>query len=117
MYSSYDLCFRTHFRRYRGQPVQFLCFPLSTRFQQYRGRRVQFSNFAHPDSLSAEPTGPVLMFFAPRFIFDGIEGVGSSFHGLRSQTRFQALGLVFMFCAPGPVFGGTKGVKSNFHVL
>jgi hypothetical protein len=67
-------------------------------------------------------------------------GAGSSFHVLRSRTRFRryqgrrrlfscftlpdsfralprASGLVFKFCAPGNVFGGTEGVGSRFNVL
>jgi hypothetical protein len=80
------------------------------------------------------------MFCAPGLIFGGIEGVGSSFHVLRSRTHFRrfrgrrvqfscfalpnsfsavprVLGPVFMFCAPGLVFGGTKSVRSRFHVV
>jgi hypothetical protein len=48
-------------------------------------------------------------------------GVGSRFHVMRAQTRFQlygrASGPVFMLCAPGHVFGGAEGVESRFHVL
>jgi hypothetical protein len=104
---------RTHFRRYRGRPIQFSCFPL-------------------PDMFSAVPraSGPVFMFCVPVLVFGGTEGVGSHFHDLRSLTRFRwyrgrqvsfssfaltdsfsavprASGLAFMFCAPGIVFGRT----------
>jgi hypothetical protein len=80
------------------------------------------------------------MFYAPRHVFDGSEGVGSHFHVLRVRTQFRwyrgrpvpfscfalpdmflavqrASGPVFMFSAPGSVFGGTEGVGSRFHVL
>jgi hypothetical protein len=117
------LRFRTHFRRYRGRPIPFLCFPL-------------------PDMFLAvmRASGPVFMFCAPGLIFGGTEGGGSRFHVLRYRTRFRryrgrrvpfssfalpdsfsaiprALGPFFMFCAPGLIFGGTEGVGSLFHVL
>jgi hypothetical protein len=80
------------------------------------------------------------MFFAPGHVFDGIEGIGSHFHILRSRARFRryggrqvsiscfalpdtfltvprASGPAFMFCIPGLVFGITEGVSSRFHVL
>jgi hypothetical protein len=80
------------------------------------------------------------MFYAPELIFGGSEGVRSSFHVLRTRTRFRrnrgrrvlfscfalpdsfsevprASGTVFMFCAPGLIFGVTEGVASHFHVL
>jgi hypothetical protein len=113
-----------------------------TRFRRYRGRRVPFSCFARPDYFSALPreSGPVLMFWAPGFIFGGTEGVGSRFQVLCARTRFRryrvrrvpfscfarpdsfspvptSLGPVFMFCAPELVFDGTRGVRSLFHVL
>jgi hypothetical protein len=121
---------RTHFRRYQGRRVEFSCFSLPksfsavlrasdpifmfcasklvfggtednrssfhvlrsrTRFRRYRWRRIQFSCFVLQDSLSAVPRvlDPVFMFCAPRLIFSDIEGVKSSFHVLRSRTRFQ----------------------------
>jgi hypothetical protein len=54
---------RNHFRRYRGRPIPFSCFTRS-------------------DSISTIPRAshPVFMFFAPRLIFGGTEGVGSHFH-------------------------------------
>jgi hypothetical protein len=80
------------------------------------------------------------MFYALGHVFDGIEGVGSPFHVLRSYTRFRryrgrripfscfalpnsfsavprASGPVFIFYAPGHVFGDIEGVGSRFHVL
>jgi hypothetical protein len=62
-----------------------------TRFRRYRGCRVQFSCFALPDPFSGVPreSGPVFIFLALKPIFDGTEGVGSSFHVLRSVTHFQ----------------------------
>jgi hypothetical protein len=101
-----------------------------------------YSYFALPDSFSTVPrsSGPVLMFCAPRIIFDGTEVVGSRFHVLRPRTNFRryrgrhvlfscfarpdsfsavprASGPIFMFCTPELVFGGTEGVGYRFHVL
>jgi hypothetical protein len=66
------LCYRTHFRRYRG-------------------RRVSISCFALPDSFLAVPrgSGAVFIFCAPDLIFDGTEGIGSRFLVLRSRARFR----------------------------
>jgi hypothetical protein len=74
-----------------GEGSRFHFLHSRTRFQRYRGRRVQFSCFALPDSFLTVPraTCPVLMFCAPRLVFDGTEGVGSHFHVLRSRTRFR----------------------------
>jgi hypothetical protein len=113
-----------------------------TRFRRYRGRQVPYSSFARLKSFSvvSRTLGPIFMFCAPELIFGGIEGVGSRFHVLRSQTHFRryrgrripfsyfarldsfsavlrASGPFFMFCAPGLVFGGTEGVGSRFHLL
>jgi hypothetical protein len=110
--------------------------------RRYRGRQVPFLYFARPYSFPAVPREPVpiIMFCAPRLVFDCTGGVGSRFHILRSQTRFRryrdrrgtfscfarldsfsavprALGPLFIFCAPGLVLGGTEGVGSRFHVL
>jgi hypothetical protein len=62
-----------------------------THFRRYLGRLVRFSCFALPNSFSAVPraSGPVFMFFAPRLIFCGTEGIGSRFHVLCSRTRFR----------------------------
>jgi hypothetical protein len=95
-------------------------------FLRNRGSRVSYSCFALPDSFSAESRelGPVFMFCTPGPILCGIEGVGSSFHVLRSRTHFlwnirsrvpyscfafldpfwavpRAPGPVFRFCAAG----------------
>jgi hypothetical protein len=111
-------------------------------FQRYRGRRLPFSCFARPDSFSMEPRAlhPVFMFFVPKHVFSGVEGLVSCFHVLPSRARFRrfrgrrvpfscfalpstfsavsrASGPVSMFSAPGPVFGGTDGFGSRFHVL
>jgi hypothetical protein len=116
------LRYRTHFRRYRGRQVPFLCFAL-------------------PDSFLAVPraSNPVLIFAAPGHVFGHNEGVGSLFHVLRSRTHFwryrgrpipfsflplpgmclaitRASGPFFMFCAPGIIFGGIEGVRSPLHV-
>jgi hypothetical protein len=113
-----------------------------TRFRRYRLRRVPFLCFARPDSFSTvlRVSGLVFMFCAPRLIFSGTEGVGSSFHVLRSLTHFRryrwrrvpfsryalpdsfsavprASGSVFKFCTPKLIFDGTEGVGCHFHVL
>jgi hypothetical protein len=41
------------------------------------------------------------LFYAPRIVFGGTEGVVSRFHILRTRL----------------VFGGTDGIRSRFHVL
>jgi hypothetical protein len=66
------LCSRTHFRRYRGRRVPFLCFALPELFL----------------AVSRE-WGPVFMFCAPGLIFDSTEGIGSRFHVLRSRTHYR----------------------------
>jgi hypothetical protein len=110
-----------------------------TRFRRSRRRWFPFSYFALPSSFSAVPraSGPVFLFGAPGLIFDGFEGVGSSFHASRSRTHFRRYrgrrvpfscfalsnsfstvptvsGPIFMFCSPLLVFGGTKSVGSHF---
>jgi hypothetical protein len=85
-------------------------------------------------------SGPVFMFYAPRHVLGGSEGVGSCFHVLRARTRFQryrgrpivfscfplpdkflavqtASGTVFMFFASRHIFGGTEGVASRFNIF
>jgi hypothetical protein len=85
-------------------------------------------------------SGPVFLLYAPRLVFGGSEGVGSSFHVLRPRTRFRRFRPnrvpfscflrpnsfsavstvscpVFMFCAPGLVFGDSEGVGSRFLVV
>jgi hypothetical protein len=114
---------RTRFRRYRGHPIPFSCFPLPNMFLGV-----------------SRASGRFLTFCAPGIISGGIEGVGTRFNVLRSRIRFRryrgrrvpfscfalpdsfsavlrASGLVFMFCAPGHVFGGTESVESLFNVL
>jgi hypothetical protein len=112
-----------------------------TRFRRYRGRRIPFSCFTLPNSFSAVPRASSLefMFYAPRLILGGTEGVESSFHVLRSRTRFRryrgrrvdfscyalpdsfstvprALGPFFMFYAAELIFNDTEGVGFRFHV-
>jgi hypothetical protein len=113
-----------------------------THFRRYRGHRVPFSYFALPDSFSAvlKASGAIFMFFAPRFIFGGVGGVGSHFLFLLARTHFRryrwrrvpfscfalpdlfsavqnASGAVYMFCAPRLVLGVTGGVGYSFLVL
>jgi hypothetical protein len=112
-----------------------------THFRRYRGRRLPFSCFALPNSFLTVPRASctVYMFCAPGLVFGGTQGVGSHFHVLRSQTRFQWCGgrqvpfscfalpnsfsvvprascPVFMFCASRLIFGSAEGVRSRFHV-
>jgi hypothetical protein len=72
-----------------GSRFNVLCY--RTRFRRYRGRQVLFAYFALRDSFSAIPraSGPVFMFCALGLVFEDTEGVGSSFHVLRSRTRFR----------------------------
>jgi hypothetical protein len=76
-----------------NEVVRFRFHDLSSRacFWRYRGRRVPFSCFARPDSFSAIPraSGPVFMFCAPVHVFESTAGIGSHFHVLLDQTRFQ----------------------------
>jgi hypothetical protein len=88
--------------------------------RRYRGRRVPFSCFALPDSFSMVPrtSCPICMLCPPGLVFGGNEGVGSSFHVLRSRASFGALSRasspVFMFCAPRLIFDGAEGAVSRF---
>jgi hypothetical protein len=94
-----------------------------TRFGRYRGRRVEFSCFALSDSFStvSRASGPVLMFFALRLIFNGTGGVGSRFLILRFRTcfrRYHGRQVPFSYFALlGTILGNTEGVGSSFHVL
>jgi hypothetical protein len=92
-----------HFRRYRGRRSSFLILRSRTHFRRYRVRRVLFSCFELPNSFSAIPrsSGAVFLFCATELVFDGTEGVGSSFHVLRY----------------GLIFGGTGGIRPRFQVL
>jgi hypothetical protein len=103
------------------------------RFQRYRRHRVPFSCFTLPNMFSAvrRVLIPVFIFCAPGLVFNGSEGVGSSFLILRPYTRFRwyrgrrvifscfalldsfsmvpwVSAPVFMFCATGHVFGGVE---------
>jgi hypothetical protein len=123
-----------------GPSFHILC--TQTRFGRYRGRRVPFSYFALPDSFSAVQwmSGSVVVFCALGLVLGGTEGVGSSFHILRSRARFgwyrgprvpfscfvlpdsfwavpRATGLDFMFCAIRLVLVGTVRIRPRFHVL
>jgi hypothetical protein len=121
---------RTHFRRYRGLPVPFICFALLDSF-----------------SAVSSASGPIFMFSASELIFGGTEGVWTRFRGRQvpfsyfaRTDRFpryrryrvpfscfarpvsfsavlRASAPVFKFCAPRLVFDGTEGVDSYFHVL
>jgi hypothetical protein len=105
-------------------------------------RHVPFSGFALPHSNSTlqRASGPVIIFCAPRLIFDGFKSVVSSFHVLCARTLFRryrgrrllfscfalpdsfstvptASSPVFMFCTLRLIFGDTEGVGSRFYVL
>jgi hypothetical protein len=72
-----------------GSHFHVLC--SRTHFRLYRGHWVPFSWFALPSSFSTVPSASdhALMFCAPELVFGYTEGVGSSFHILRSRTHFR----------------------------
>jgi hypothetical protein len=74
-----------------GGGSNFLVLPSWTHFRRYRARRDQFSCFALPNTFLAIPRapGPVFMFCAPGLVSGFTKCVESSFHVLRSQTRFR----------------------------
>jgi hypothetical protein len=113
-----------------GSVSSFHVLRFRSRFRWYRGRRVQFLCFSFPNPCSAVPrvSGSIFIFCSPVPVFGGTEGAGSSFHILRSRTRFRqyrgrqiqfsyfalphsfstvsrAPISVFMFCAFIPMFG------------
>jgi hypothetical protein len=125
-----------------GVESRFHVLRSQTRFRRCGGCRVPLSCYALQDSFSVDPraSGPLFIFYAPRLVFGGTEGVGYHFLILHSQTHFRryrrrpilfscfvlrttfsavrrALGPVFKFCAPGLIFNDTEGVGSGFHVL
>jgi hypothetical protein len=133
---------RCRFPRFRGHRVPFSCFALHDSFSAFQGRRFSFASFARPDSISVVPRtfGPVFMFCAPGYVFDGAECVGSRFNVLCAWTHFcrsrgrrvpfssfalpdtfltvqRASGTFFIFCAFGLVFDGNEGAGSRFHLL
>jgi hypothetical protein len=133
---------RTHFRRYRGRRVPFLCFAHPDSFSAVSRPSNPIFMFCASELVSAIPTasGPVFLFCAPGHVFGGAESIGSCFHVLRSRTRFlryrgrrlpvlfftrpnsfstvpTASGPDIIFCSPRYVFGGAEGVGSRFHVL
>jgi hypothetical protein len=73
-----------------GVGSRFHILSSQTHFWWYRGRRVPCSYFALTCSFStvAWASGLVFKFCAHKLIFGGTIGAGSSFHVLRSQTRF-----------------------------
>jgi hypothetical protein len=106
-----------------------------THYCRCQVRMVPFSCLALPGSFFVVPraSGPVFIFCAPGFVFDGTMGVWFCFHVLRSRTHFRSCrmcripfsyfacpdsfstvtrvsGHVFMFYAPGLIFGGTESV-------
>jgi hypothetical protein len=82
---------RTRFRRYRGRPVAFSCFPLLDMFLGVPRASGPFLTFFAPGLFFGRTTssGPFFMFCDPRLIYDGTEGVGSCFHVLRSLNYFR----------------------------
>jgi hypothetical protein len=95
---------RTPFRRYRGRPILFSCFPLLEMF-----------------SAISRESGPVFMFCAPGVVFGGIVGVGSRFRVLRFQTcfrRYRGRRVPFScFTLPDSFSALIEGVPSRFHVF
>jgi hypothetical protein len=78
------------FSGFEGVESSFHVSRSRTNFQRHHGRRVHFSSFALLNSFSAVPraSGLVFMFFSPRLIFGGSEGVRCIFHVLRSRIHF-----------------------------
>jgi hypothetical protein len=74
----------------KGVGSHFNVLRCQTRFWRDRARRVSILCFALPNSFSTVhwEAGSVFMFSAPRLIFNGTEGVMSSFRVLRSLTDF-----------------------------
>jgi hypothetical protein len=131
---------RTHFGRYQGRRVQFLCFALLDLFSTVlRASSPIFMVWATRLIFSGTK-GVVLMFCSPELIFGDSEGVGSHFHVLCTRTHFgkcrvrrapiacfahsdafsmvpRASGPAFMFGAPRIIFDGTEGTRSSFLVL
>jgi hypothetical protein len=62
-----------------------------TRFMRYRRRRAPSSYFALPDTFSSvrRTSGPIFMFCAPGYVFDGTDNVGSCLHVLHTGTHFR----------------------------
>jgi hypothetical protein len=89
--SFYVLRSRTHFRWYRGRRVQFSCFTLPDSFSAVPRKRVQLLCFALPDSFLAvlRVSGLVFLFCPLKPELCDTDDIGSSFHVLRSLTRFQ----------------------------
>jgi hypothetical protein len=125
-----------------GVQFNFHVLRSQTHFGWYRGRWIHFSCFVIPDLFLVVPSapGPLFMFSAPEFIFDGTKDVVSTFHVLRSWTRsqryigwlihflwfllpysFSAVSRVsspiLIFCTPRLILCDTKGIRSTFHVL
>jgi hypothetical protein len=77
--------------------------------------------FPYSFSTVSRASGPVLMFCTPGLVFGSIEGVGSRFHVLRSQTHFRLYRgrrVPFSCLSARTHFRrGTDGVGSRFHVL
>jgi hypothetical protein len=114
---------RTYFWRYRGRLDNFHVLRSRSLFRRYRGSRVPFSCFALPNSFAAVPraSGPVFKFSTPGLVFGGIEGVGSRFQVLRSQThyrRYQGRPILFScFPLPDMCLAVPRASGPVFHVL
>jgi hypothetical protein len=132
------LRFWTHFRRYRGRRVPFPYFARPDSFLAALrasdpvimfyapglvfGGTEGVRSHSNTESFPAVPRAPYSIFFfcAQGLIFSGTEGVGSSFHVLRSRTRFrrnEGVWSHFHVLRSRLVFGGTKGSGSRFHIL
>jgi hypothetical protein len=137
----HDLRARTHFRRYLGRRVPFLCFArpfifsctegvvsrfhylrAHTRVRRYRGRRVPFSCSARLDTFSAVPRAAVpFSCFALSDSFSAVSRASVPFLCFARPDLFPAVPKVsgphFMFCALRLNFGGVVCVGSLCHVL
>jgi hypothetical protein len=74
-----------------GTESNFHVLRCQTYFPRFCGSRVHFSCFVLSDSLSAVPraSGPLFMFYDPELIFGNTMDTETTFHVLRSRTRFQ----------------------------
>jgi hypothetical protein len=81
---------RTHFRRYRGRMVPFLCFAFPDAFSTVLRASDPFSCFALSGMFSAvqRASGLDFIFCAPGLFFGGTECIRSHFHVLCVRTHF-----------------------------
>jgi hypothetical protein len=74
-----------------GVGSRFHVLPAQTYFRRYRGRPIPFSCFPLPDFFLEIPraSGPIFIFCTTELVFGGTEGVPSRFNVFRSRTCFR----------------------------